>query len=309
MNPNENAPQAIAPPQAVQWFPGHMAKTRRQIRESLPLVDAVVELRDARVPESSGNPELDRLLGSKPRIVLLNKCDLADEAATARWLLRLRDEGFPALAVDCRSGKGLGRFAPLTQELLKDLLQRRVEKGMKGKPIRLMAVGIPNTGKSSFINRLAGGARAAAADRPGVTRQNNWYPVRGGGVPMELLDTPGILWPKFEDPAVGDKLAFLGAVKDEIMDIESLAARLLDLLTEQYPQRLADRYKLDLEAAQPGALLEMIARKRGMLLPGGEADILRAATALLDELRGGKLGRVTLDACGGQSAVPRTPLA
>ncbi|MDR3313272.1 MAG: ribosome biogenesis GTPase YlqF [Oscillospiraceae bacterium] len=303
-NPSQNAAQPTSSPQAqaqaaVQWFPGHMAKTRRQIKENLPLVDAVVELRDARVPESSHNPELNALLGQKPQVILLNKCDLADEAATAHWLSQLRGEGVCALAVDCRSGKGLNRFAPTVQDLLQELLQRRAEKGMKGKPIRLMVVGIPNTGKSSLINRLAGNIRAQTADKPGVTRQNRWYPIRSG-VPMELLDTPGVLWPKFEDPAVGDRLAFLGAVKDEIMDVEALATRLLALLAAGYAPRLVERFKLEetpeaLAALPPWQLLDAIARKRGMLLPGDEADTFRAAVILLDELRGGKLGRITLD--------------
>jgi len=286
------------PSQNVQWFPGHMARTRRLLQESLPLVDAVAELRDARAPESSRNPELGTLLGAKPRIVLLNKSDLADDGATRRWLAFLSREA-PALAVDCRSGRGLSRFASIVQETLRETIERNAARGMAQKPLRLMVVGIPNVGKSSFINRLAGGARAQTADRPGVTRHNQWYPAgRVGNIPIELLDTPGVLWPKFEDPSVGEKLAFLGSVKDEILDAETLALRLLDVLRTGYPARLAGRYRLDPEAlgALPlWELLEAISRRRGMLLPGGVPDTHRAAAALLEDLRAGKLGKITLD--------------
>ena len=285
------------PSQNVQWFPGHMARARRLLQESLPLVDAVVELRDARAPESSRNPELGTIIGSKPRIVLLNKSDLADDGATRRWLAFLRRE-FPALAVDCRSGRGLGRFAPVVQEALRETIGKNAARGMAQKPLRLMVVGIPNVGKSSLINRLAGGARAQIADKPGVTRHNQWYPAgRVGDIPIELLDTPGVLWPKFEDPSVGEKLAFLGSVKDEVFDAETLALRLLEVLRDGYPARLAERYRLDEPAlaAPPWELLEAVARRRGMLLPGGVPDSQRAAAMLLDELRAGRLGELTLD--------------
>jgi len=275
-----------------------MARTRRLLQESLPLVDAVAELRDARAPESSRNPELGALLGGKPRIVLLNKSDLADAEATRRWLAFLRDES-PALAVDCRSGRGLSRFASVVQEALRETIERNSAKGMLRKPLRLMVVGIPNVGKSSLINRLSGGARANVADRPGVTRHNQWYPAgRAGDAPLELLDTPGVLWPKFEDPAVGEKLAFLGCVKDEVFDAETLALRLLEVLRAGYPARLVERYRLEpaaLPALPPWALLEAVARRRGMLLPGGTPDTHRAASALLEDLRAGKLGKITLD--------------
>jgi len=286
------------PSQNVQWFPGHMARTRRLLRESLPLVDAVAELRDARAPESSRNPELGTMLGGKPRIVLLNKSDLADAEATRRWLAFLRMES-PALAVDCRSGRGLSRLSSVIQEALCETIEKNVARGMARKPLRLMVVGIPNVGKSSLINRLAGGARANVADKPGVTRQNQWYAAgRAGEIPIELLDTPGVLWPKFEDPSVGEKLAFLGSVKDEVFDTETLALRLLDVLRIGYPARLAERYRLDpgdLPASPPWELLEAIARRRGMLLPGGAPDTHRAASALLDDLRTGKHGKITLD--------------
>lgn len=279
--------------QNVQWFPGHMAKTRRLMKESLPLVDAVAEILDARIPESSRNPEISKLIGQKPRIVLLNKCDLADQNATRRWIKHYEEQGFRALAVDCRTGKGLNQFRPLVCEVLKDKIDANIEKGMVGRAIRVMVVGIPNTGKSSFINRLAGKNKAKVADKPGVTRQNQWFDI---GTGVQLLDTPGVLWPKFEDPKVGDKLAFTGSVKDEIMDIEVIAQRLLGLLKISYPDRLCERYGLNAVQDIPDyELLDMLAVKRGMLLSGGVADTERAAVMLLDEYRGGRLGRLTLE--------------
>ncbi len=277
----------------IQWFPGHMAKTRRLMREQLPLTDAVVELLDARATCSSRNPELSELVGAKPRIVLLNKCDLADEAATQRRMAELRREGSYTLAVDCRSGKGLKAFHPLVHEVLGELIEKNKQKGMVGKQLRLMVVGIPNTGKSSFINRMAGQNRAKVADRPGVTRHNNWFAIGQG---IELLDTPGVLWPKFEDPQVGLRLAFLGAIKDDILDITQIAAAFLAVMQREYPERLQERYRIaEFEQDEPFALLERIARKRGMLLSGAEADLERASVMLLDEYRAGKLGRITLD--------------
>ncbi len=277
----------------VQWFPGHMAKTRRLIKENLAMVDAVCELVDARVPESSRNPELDEIIGSKPRIVLLNKCDLADENATARKIRELSERGITALPVDCRSGKGLDKFQPAVREVLKDKIKANADKGMAGKHLRIMVVGIPNTGKSSFINRMAGKNRAEVADKPGVTRSNRWFFIGSG---IELLDTPGVLWPKFEDPEVGFKLAFIGSVKDQILDIQEIAVRLLVIMQKNYADRLTERYKVtDFEELEPYELLELIAQKRGMLLRKGEYDTERAAVMLLDEYRSGKLGRITLD--------------
>ncbi len=277
----------------VQWFPGHMAKTRRLIKENLAMVDAVCELVDARVPESSRNPELDEIIGSKPRIVLLNKCDLADENATARKIRELSEKGITALPVDCRSGKGLDKFQPAVREVLKDKIKANTDKGMAGKHLRIMVVGIPNTGKSSFINRMAGKNRAEVADKPGVTRSNRWFFIGSG---IELLDTPGVLWPKFEDPEVGFKLAFIGSVKDQILDIQEIAVRLLVIMQKNYADRLTERYKVtDFEELEPYELLELIAQKRGMLLRKGEYDTERAAVMLLDEYRSGKLGRITLD--------------
>ena len=279
--------------QNVQWFPGHMAKTRRLIKECLPSVDAVTEILDARMPISSSNPELNELIGNKPLIVLLNKCDVADENATRRWLNYFNEKGIYALAVDCKSGNGLNKYAPLLREVLKDKIASNEAKGMIGKPLRIMVVGIPNTGKSSFINRMAGRNRAKVADKAGVTRHNQWFVIENG---IELLDTPGVLWPKFDDPKIGDRLAFIGSVKDEVFDSETLAVRLLEVLSRDYPDRLSERYKIDdfseLEAYE---ILELIGRKRGMMMRGGEIDTLRASIMLLDEYRAGKLGRITLD--------------
>ena len=277
----------------VQWFPGHMARTRRQIKESLPLVDAVVEIVDARVPVSSRNPELPELIGQKPLMVILNKCDLADENATRRRISELGKQDVMAIAVDCRSGKGLNAFAPTVRRMLADKIEANAQKGMAGKPLRLMVVGIPNTGKSSFINRMAGKNKAKVADKPGVTRQNQWFSIGSG---IELLDTPGVLWPKFDDPDVGLRLAFIGSVKDTILDIELIAARFLTIMNENYPERIKERYKLEFSPeSEEFERLEMLARKRGMLISGGEPDTERAAVMLLDEYRAGKLGRITLD--------------
>ena len=279
--------------QNVQWFPGHMAKTRRQIKEFLPQVDAVVEVLDARVPESSRNPELSDLIGKKPRIILLNKCDMADTAATQRWVEHFKKESLAVLPVDCKTGKGLNRFIPLMHEVLQPVIQKNIDRGMAGKTIRLMVVGIPNTGKSSFINKMSKRNRAAVADKAGVTRQSRWFVIGNG---IELLDTPGVLWPKFEDPQVGDKLAFIGSIKDTVYDIETLAVRLLEVMQKEYPDRLAERYKLsDFQEVMPYELLEMIGRKRGMIQRGGVVDTERAAVMLLDEYRGGKLGKITMD--------------
>ena len=285
----------------IQWFPGHMAKTRRLIQEQVKLVDLVVEITDARIPQSSRNPELNKWVGGKKRLLILNKADTADPQVTARWLRYYEKEGISALAIDARSGKGVNQFLPMVREELKDLTARWERKGMVGRPIRMMIVGIPNVGKSSFINRVAGEKRARVADRPGVTVGKQWVTVAKD---VDLLDTPGVLWPKFEDPAVGERLAFTGAVKDQVMDLELLAVRLLDWLREEYPRLLTDRYKISPEEIPSGeteensgyALLELVGRKRGMLVSGGEVDTLRAAAAVLDEYRGGKLGKISLEA-------------
>ena len=280
--------------QTVQWFPGHMAKTRRLIKESLPLVDCVTELLDARIPLSSRNPELDELTQNKPRIVLLNKCDMADEKTTREWLEFFKRRGQTALAVDCRSGKGLSQYHPLVRRVLADKIKSNEDKGMPGKALRVMVVGIPNTGKSSFINRMAKRSRAQVADKPGVTRRNQWFAIGNG---IELLDTPGVLWPKFEDPQVGDKLSFIGSVKDEVVDAETMAMRLLSVLSKDYGNLLCDRYKISVEDLSLGEyeLLELIGKKRGMLIRGGEIDTERAASTLLDEYRAGKLGKLSFE--------------
>ncbi len=277
----------------INWFPGHMARTRRLIKESLSLVDAVTELKDARIPQSSTNPELNGLIENKPRIILLNKCDLADERTTGEWISYYESQGNVCLSVDCRTGRGLGAYRGAVNKVLEDKIASNTEKGMVGKALRIMVVGIPNTGKSSFINRMAGGGKAKVEDRAGVTRHNKWYVIGNG---LELLDTPGVLWPKFDDPDVGYRLAFTGGIKDEILDTEELAVKLLEILARDYPERLTERYKVvDFADMMPYELLEYIGRKRGMLISGGEVDTLRAATMLFDELRGGKLGKISFE--------------
>ena len=279
---------------SIQWFPGHMTKTRRMIAANLSLVDAVVEILDARIPVSSRNPEMDRLTGGKPRLLLLNKSDMADERATRQWLTRLRQQGCAAIAVDCRSGKGIKQFHPALRELLKDQIAQWRAKGLVNRPIHVMVVGIPNVGKSSFINKMAGSKRAKVEDRPGVTRTKQWVKLGDG---VEILDTPGVLWPKFDDQQAARRLAFTGAINDDVLDIEALAMLLLEYLHDAYPQALTARYKLDLPAGTEGRiLLEELGRKRGMLVSGGEVNTERAAITLLDEFRSGKLGRITLEA-------------
>lgn len=282
--------------QTVQWFPGHMAKTRRLIKESLSLVDGVTELLDARIPLSSRNPELDELTGGKPRIVLLNKCDVADDNVTKQWIEYFKSKGQYALAVDCRTGKGLNAYHGLVRQALAETIQKNESKGMGGKALRMMVVGIPNTGKSSFINRMAGKNRAKVADKPGVTRSNQWFAIGNG---IELLDTPGVLWPKFDDPVVGDRLAFIGSVKDEVMDSETMAVRLIEALVNGYEDKLLSRFRLsgiaDLHEAMPWEILEEIGRERGMLMRGGEINTERASIMLLDEYRAGKMGKLSFE--------------
>ena len=276
----------------IQWYPGHMTRTRRKMQECLRLVDVVVELADARVPVSSRNPELSAIVGPKPRILMLNKCDLADERTTVQWVERLRAEGLPVLAVDCKSGRGIGAFSGLLRRVMADKLRAMEQRGLR-RPLRAMVTGVPNTGKSSFINRMTAGSKAKTEDRPGVTRENKWFTLRDGTL---LLDTPGILWPKFEDQTVARHLAYTGAIRDEILDTEELACGLLSLLAAEYGGLLAARYKLDpLPEGDAADLLTAIARRRGMLLSGGVADTERAAAMLLDEFRAGKIGRITLE--------------
>ncbi len=296
----------------IQWYPGHMAKTRRQLVESLSAVDVVCELLDARIPVSSRNPDIGELTSGKPRVVILNRIDQAEPSETRRWAEALRSEGNIVLETDAKSGRGIDGFGPAVRQAAKELIARREAQG-RNVSIRVMIVGVPNVGKSSLINRIAGGKKAKAEDRPGVTRSRQWFFLDGG---LELLDTPGMLWPKFDDPKTGLHLAFTGAVKDEIMDIEGLAASLAALLSEAAPEALTARYGIDLEAAraaaydlpgEPGGppvstlgaeLLEAIGRRRGCMERGGEVDLHRAATLLLDEYRGGKIGRITLEKYG-----------
>ena len=278
----------------IQWFPGHMAKTRRLIAANLKLVDAVVEIVDSRAPLSSRNPEMDSLTKGKPRIILLNKSDLADDKATQKWINYFRSIGAEAMAVDCKSGKGVKNLIPnVKKTVLSELMDKREKSGMTGASVRLMIVGIPNVGKSSLINRLAGGKRAKVEDRPGVTRTKQWVKLEGSA---ELLDMPGVLWPKFEDQSAAVRLAFTGAISDDILDIETLAMKLLSYLAENYPQSLKERYKIEFSENDKGIdLLEKVGRKRGMMISGGEINTERAAITVIDEFRSGKLGRITLE--------------
>ena len=279
--------------QNIQWFPGHMKKTERQIEKVLPLIDAVAEIVDARIPVSSRNPELAGIVKDKPRLILLNKCDIADKKATDGWINKYRLEGITAIPMDCRSGKGIENFVKSVKTLLAEKLENYDKKGMTGKPLRIMVVGIPNVGKSSFINRMSKISKAGVADRPGVTKGNQWFKIDER---LELLDTPGVLWPKFDDPKVGEHLAFTGAIKDDIIDKELLAVRLLECMAVSYPDRLVERYKVDpTEYNDSYDLLQAIGKKRGMVMRGGNVDAERASTMLLDEYRGGKLGNITLE--------------
>ena len=278
----------------IQWYPGHMTKTRRMMEENLKLVDAVCELLDARIPLSSRNPDIAALCGNKPRMVILNRADLADPAMTAKWMAWFKAQGLAAIQTDCKSRKGVSSFVPAVRTLLSEKLQRYAEKGQTGRPLKLMIVGIPNVGTSTFINQVSGRKGAKAENRPGVTRGKQWVTVDQG---LLLLDTPGILWPKFDDPEVGIKLAYTGAVKDDVIDIESLACHLMRRLFVRYHDSVSERYKLaDLPEDTAGyELLEAAGRKRGFLLRGGEIDTERMARVLLDEYRSGKLGRITFE--------------
>lgn len=284
------------PSQIIQWFPGHMAKTRRLITENLSSVDLVLELLDARIPQSSKNPEIKRLCGTKPTITLLNKASLADPAASAKWAAHFRGENCRAIVCDCATGEGLNQIMPAVRELLAEKLERWSQKGMQGRRLKAMVVGIPNVGKSSLINRLAGRSRAKVENRPGVTRDKQWVTTSIG---LDLLDMPGVLWPKFEDRLTGENLALTGAIKDDILDIETLGLLLCGRLRTAYPDLLAARYKLKEEelasAADDATLFTLIGRKRGFLVSGGEIDTERTANMLIDEFRAAKIGRITLD--------------
>ena len=276
----------------IQWYPGHMTKTRRQMEGDLKQVDAVCEIVDARIPISSRNPDIDSICGNKPRIIIFHRMDLADSAATKAWIAYFREKGFAAIATDCKSKKGIGEFQPVVRSVLREKIERDSAKGMK-RANRIMVVGIPNVGKSTLINQISGRKGAKAENRPGVTRGKQWVTVDNG---LLLLDTPGILWPKFEDPNVGMMLAYTGAVKEDVIDIEELACRLMELLWKRYPQAVSERYRIEMPADATGySLLEEAGRKRGFLLARGEIHTERMAKVLLDEFRSGKLGRFTLE--------------
>ena len=276
----------------IQWYPGHMTKTRRQMEQDLKQVDAVCEIMDARIPISSRNPDIDSICGNKPRMVILNRLDLADPDATARWAAHFRKQGIAAVATDCKSRKGITQFTPAVRQLLEEKIQRDASRGMT-RALRIMIVGIPNVGKSTLINQISGRKGAKAENRPGVTRGKQWVTVDKD---LLLMDTPGILWPKFEDPNVGMMLAYTGAVKDGVMDLEELACRLMELLWKHYPKLIQERYGIESDPDTPGwQLLEKAGRKRGFLLARGEINTERMAKVLIDEFRGGKLGRLTLE--------------
>lgn len=277
----------------IQWFPGHMTKTRRMIEENLKLVDAVIELVDARLPLSSRNPEIDKLCFNKPRIVLMNKADLADEQITRLWIEYFKKRSLVVISINSRTGKGMEKIQSSAKELLKEKIERDIKKGIVNRPIKLMVVGIPNVGKSSFINKFAGKASTEVGDRPGVTRSKQWIRLTNG---FELLDTPGVLWPKFDDIEVARRLAFTGAIKDEILDIEDLAHYLLEYLRDNYPLLLQERYKIENIAELKGyEITEVIGKKRGFVITGGNVNTERAAIIILDEFRAAKIGRVTLE--------------
>ncbi len=277
----------------IQWYPGHMTKTRRQMEEDVKFVDMVAEVVDARIPISSRNPDIDSMVGDRPRMIIFNRADQADPSVTAQWMAWFRKKGYAVLETDAKTGKGVNQFSNVVKQALREKIEAWRAKGQVGRPVRMMVVGVPNVGKSTFINKVARRKSAKAGDRPGVTRGKQWVNIDQG---LDLLDTPGILWPKFEDETTGMHLAFTGAVRDEILDGEELACGLMELLGNHYPGVLEERYKLkDMEGKAGWELLEQAARKRGMLISGGEVDTERMSRVLLDEFRGGKLGRFTLE--------------
>ncbi len=277
----------------IQWFPGHMAKTRKLLAESLKLIDVVIEILDARIPESSKNPEIDNIIKTKPRVVVFNKSDLADESLSGEWSKWYNSRGYTNIFIDSVKGKGIGKLKELLAESMAEKLERQRQKGVIFRPIRTMVVGVPNVGKSSFINKIAGRASAVTGDRPGVTRGKQWVRINEK---IELLDTPGILWPKFDDERVGFNLAFTGAIKDDIMDTVEVASALLSSLSVKYPKNIKERYKLEITESSDGlSLLKNAGKNRGCLISGGEIDLNRIAAIVLDEFRGGKIGRITLE--------------
>lgn len=277
----------------IQWYPGHMTKTRRQMEQDIKMVDLVAELVDARIPISSRNPDIDNIVKDKPRLIVLNRVDQADPEETKKWATYFKQKGYSVLETDAKTGKGVNRFSAVARESLAEQIARWKEKGQVGRPVRAMVVGVPNVGKSTFINHVAKRKSAKAGDRPGVTRGKQWVAV---DQTLDLLDTPGILWPKFEDEKTGLHLAFTGAVKAEIIDLETLAHHLMNLLSGRYPDTLRARYNIEIpDGAQGWELVEAAARKRGFLISGGEVDLERMSRILLDEFRSGKLGNFTLE--------------
>lgn len=278
----------------LQWFPGHMAKTRRMISDNLNLVDVMVELLDARLPLSSRNPEIDKIAGNKPRVLVLNKSDIADSNITEQWKNYFIKKGFSVISVDSQSGKGYSAVGPAIDSVMKDIFERDRAKGIKKHSIKLMVVGIPNVGKSSFINRLAGRNAAKTGDRPGITTAKQWIRISDK---YELLDTPGILWPKFEDPKIAKRIAFTGGIRDEIIDTEELACELITYLKDNYYKELTERFKLpdDISEYTSYDLLELIGRKRGCVISGGNIDTVRTASVILDDFRAAKIGKISLE--------------
>ncbi|NLM09731.1 MAG: ribosome biogenesis GTPase YlqF [Clostridiaceae bacterium] len=277
----------------IQWFPGHMAKTRRMLSENLKLIDVVIELLDARIPKSSQNPEINKLARNKPRVIALNKSDLADPEKNNLWINRFKQDGIDAVCINAITGEGLPNLLAQLRKIMESELKKAAERGRRSRPIKTMIVGIPNVGKSALINKIAGRATAVTGDRPGVTRNKQWVRVNPE---IQLMDTPGILWPKFDDPQTGMNLAFTGAIRDEIIDIATLASNLLEVLSKLYPEQLKSRYKFDEIREKPGhVLLEEAGRKRGCLVSGGEVDYYRISSIVLDEFRAAKIGRITLE--------------
>ena len=279
--------------EGLSWFPGHMTKTKRMIVSEIKNMDAVCEIVDARIPISSRNPDVDEMTAGKPRLMVLNRVDQADPVQTKRWAAYFREKGYAVLEANAKGGAGTQQFAAAVRELLKEKLAAWAEKGQIGRTVRVMVLGIPNVGKSTFINKVAKRKTAKAEDRPGVTRTKQWVPVDNT---LELLDTPGILWPKFDDTKVGMHLAFTGAIKDDVMDLEELASCLMEYLGTRYADIVTERYKITIAEGDSGYdLLTKAGRKRGFLMRGAEVDTERMARILLDEFRGGKLGRFTLE--------------
>ena len=277
----------------IQWYPGHMTKTRRQMEEDVKFVDMVAEVVDARIPISSRNPDIDSMVGDRPRMIIFNRADQADPKVTAQWMAWFKQKGYAVLETDAKSGKGVNQFSNVVKQALREKIEAWRAKGQVGRPVRVMVVGVPNVGKSTFINTFAGSARAKAADRPGVTKGKQWVSTEK----FDLLDMPGVLWKKFDSKTIASNLAFIGSIKDDILDVEELAMNLLDEVRRNYPELVASRYKLDAEALAlpPYELMEAIGRKRGLLVRGGEVNTERCAIMLVDEFRACKWGRITLE--------------